>query len=195
MNQVFSSLSSQSPAAATLTVSELEIFTGTPTAVASQSSSVPSASESATGSGSGLSTSPPAQESAATDVSTPQQAASTSDSAIGEPSSSKGVSAGVIGGAVVGAIACVAIFGGGALFFSRRRSTSNSATGPNIDDASTDPYHRNETYRHSVIHEKYASGVAVQAPSDYPVQEMAANQRPVELDGTGAPEKMGHSFV
>jgi hypothetical protein len=51
-------------------------------------------------------------------------------------------------------------------------------------------------YQQSVPQEKYAHEVAVQVHSSYPLQELSANNQPVEMDGSGMPlPKVPHSFA
>ncbi|KAK7192131.1 hypothetical protein PSPO01_01703 [Paraphaeosphaeria sporulosa] len=186
MNATFSSLSSASPSASKLAVTDIAILTATSTSIASTITSTSTRKSRAL--------------SAATDVSTSSllaNALNTASAEPEEPNPKTGASGGTIGGAVVGAVAGMALIGGGFFFLFRRGRESDSAPkGSELDcHGSANPYLVNQTQMQSVPQEKYAHEVAAQADSEYPPQELSATSRPAEIDGSGIQPKVPHSFA
>ena len=193
MNETFSSLSSDNPSATTLAVPNFAMFMDTTTSLpyhSITSSSSPSTILPALLFSTPTSVRETRSAPATTDISTPSPTADISMIASDGPYPGNNFSAGIIGGAVVGAIAGVALLGGLALFLSKRRNASGSTTRPSELDSRDEqnPYITNQIC-HTTVHEKYASGVAVQAYTEYPPQEMSAGHRPAEMDGTGSQQE------
>lgn len=94
----------------------------------------------------------------------------------------------------------MALIGGGAFFLFRRQRAKKPAPPPKGSEldgsASGNPYLVNQTRMWSAPQEKYAHEVAVRAPSEYPMQELSAHSRPVEMDGSGmGSPKLPYSFA
>ncbi|KAF2438953.1 hypothetical protein P171DRAFT_476820 [Karstenula rhodostoma CBS 690.94] len=184
MNATFSSLSSASPSASTLAIVDISVLTAISTSAASTITSTTSTS-----------TRRSQSPSTATHVSTTSLIANTLNTPSSEPESKNGISGGTIGGAVVGAVVGMALVGGGAFFLFRRRRGSNSAPkGGELDGhGPANVYLVNQTHLQSVPQEKYAHEVA---DSNYALQELSANNQPVEMDGSSTqPPKVPHSFA
>ncbi|KAJ4290520.1 hypothetical protein N0V90_010737 [Kalmusia sp. IMI 367209] len=180
MNETFSSLSSASPSASSLAVN-VAALTATTTPSSSIATSTDSSTSASTPKYSSISSSDP----------------DTTNTRTREPQSSdNGVSSGTIGGAVVGAIAGLALIGGGSFFFFRRRQAKTKPWGNELDGhGAANPYLRNDTYQHSAPQEKYSHEVAVQMHMSYPLQELSANTRPVEMEGSMPPPRVPQSFA
>jgi hypothetical protein len=184
MNATFSSLSFASPSANTLAVVDIAILTATSTLAAPTSTSA--------------STRQSQSSRTPTQVSSSSFLADMVNTATAEPASKSSVSGGTIGGAVFGAVAGMALIGGGAFFLFRRwRRSAPAPRGSELEGhGPATPYLENQMYQQSVPQEKYAHEVAVQVHSSYPLQELSANNQPVEMDGSGMPlPKVPHSFA
>lgn len=93
----------------------------------------------------------------------------------------------------------MALICSGIFFLFRRRRASHPAApkGSELEGhGPADLYLLNQAHLPSVPQEKYAHEVAVQANTEYPAQELSANSKPVEMDGSGMPPpKAPHSFA